>query len=397
MLKRYEGASVRPQALVISPEAPYPPVGGGPMRTASLIDYLARRYNVDVITFREHSSEERRFPPDRVRNVLTLDLPYHSKSAPMRAARNLRRFVEAKPPLFDRYSGFEREISQWVGEQTYPIVMIEHFWCAGYAGVLRDRAKRLVLDLHNVESALQTSSAAAESWPLSWLFERFGDAYADLERALLPEFDDVLVTSPDDAKRVESLATGPRVIVYPNALPKMEQPLVEEENAIAFSGNLEYHANSSAIEWFARSIWPRIRERHPELEWRLIGKNPGSVRVHAEGMHVVGLVEDAVHELARAKVAVVPLRAGSGTRFKVLEAWAACRAVVSTTMGAEGLGARHGEHLLIADDEPSFAEAVDSLLQNAELRERLGSNGRKLYLERFTVEAGWRTLESAGF
>jgi glycosyltransferase involved in cell wall biosynthesis len=397
MLKPFEGASVRPQALVISPEAPYPAVGGGALRTASLIDYLARRYNVDVITFRENPNDERRFPGERVRDVLVLDLPVHSKTVLARAARNFSRCVGARPPLVDRYSGFEEPISQWLHGRSYNLTLIEHFWCAPYAAVLRDHCERLVLDLHNVESTLQQTTASSESWPFSTMFRRFGATYADLEREWLPRFDQVLVTSAEDARRVAEAAPATRAAVYPNAIPRVEQPQEAEANAIAFSGNLEYHPNMVAIRWFAREIWPAVRRRHPDLEWRLIGKNPDAVVERGPGIHVVGPVADAVRELAAAKIAVVPLRSGSGTRFKILEAWAAGRAVVSTTLGAEGLGAVAGEHLAIADHAGPFIAAIELLLADADLRERFGANGRRLYLERFTTDVAWRALDAAGF
>ena len=395
-MKRYEGASVRPQALVISPEAPYPPMGGGALRTASVIDYFAKRYNIDVITFRESGAERLEFPTDRVRNVLVLDLPRHSKSGAARFARNARRFVMNQPPLVDRYSGFSARIDEWMGDRVYDLAVIEHFWCAPYAAQLRDKADQMILDLHNIESALQRTTADSGSWPATAMFRRFATAYTELEREWVPQFDTVLVTSNEDASRVRYIAPTTRVVVYPNTIPKVDVPPGAEQNAIAFSGNLEYHPNIGAVKWFGQKVWPLLHERYPTLEWRLIGKNPHAVPLNVPGMKIVGPVDDAVAALAEVKVAVVPLLAGSGTRFKILEAWAAERAVVSTTIGAEGLNARHGEHLLIADTAEDFAAAVESVLNNEDLKHRLGVNGRALYLERFTTETGWRLLESAG-
>src|ERR1019366_8365820 len=113
------------------------------------------------------------------------------------------------------------------------------------------------------------------------------------------------------------------------------------------------HPNIEAVRWFASSIWPRIRERNPGLKWNLIGRNPEAISGIVKSdpsIRVIGPVADAVAAIAAGRVVVVPLLSGSGTRFKILEAWAAGRAVVSTSIGAEGLGARDGEHLLIADD-----------------------------------------------
>jgi glycosyltransferase involved in cell wall biosynthesis len=111
---------------------------------------------------------------------------------------------------------------------------------------------------------------------------------------------------------------------------------------------------------------------------------------------VTGPVEDALEALAAAKICVVPLRSGSGTRFKILEAWAAERAVVSTTIGAEGLGARDGEHLLVADDATAFAAAVVRLWNDVELRKKLGHAGRVHYEENFSWSSAWRTMDAHG-
>ena len=184
--------------------------------------------------------------------------------------------------------------------------------------------------------------------------------------------------------------------VYPNALPLAPLPAGANEDAIVFSGNMEYHPNISAVRFFRREVWPLLRERWPGLVWRLIGKNPEAVRRFTSGdarIQAQGQVDDAIRELARAKVAVVPVLAGSGTRLKILEAWAAGVPVVSTTLGAEGLGARDGESLLLADSGPAFAEAVSRLLACTELRERVGAAGRRLLEKEFTWESAWRKLD----
>ena len=366
------GASSRgASALFLSPEAPVAGSGGGGLRSASLLEYLRGKYSVEVIGF---------------------DLAPHSKAIPARILRNATRMVRGVPPLFDRYSGYEDQFEARLRGRQFDLGVIEHFWCASYAPLMRRHCKMLVLDLHNVESDLARTHARAARWPSSWASERFADAYERLEREWVPQFDIVLVTSEEDARRVEHS----RVIVYPNALPQIPCPSLAEENCIVFSGNLEYHPNMEAVRWFRTAIWPRIRESAPGLEWRLVGKNPEAVARWTSGddrIRVVGPVEDAVAEIAGAKVAVVPLLSGSGTRFKILEAWAAERAVVSTSIGAAGLGAIDGQHLLIRDDEEAFADAVVRLLVDDTRREALGRAGRELYVERFTWPVVWKALE----
>jgi glycosyltransferase involved in cell wall biosynthesis len=385
MTKPVDGSRV----LFFTPEALYPTLGGGALRSASLFEYLEAHYQVDAITFRED------FAPVAIpgaRDLLILDLPHHSKHKLARAARNLRRFIVGRPPLLDRYSGFQRQIGNWLHGREYDIVIVEHFWVAPYADVLRPHTRRLVLDLHNIESVLQSTAAAAAGWPMKVIFRRFQSAYQRLEREWLPHFDDVLVTSGADASRVPA----DRVTVYPNAIPRRDAPDVPRDHAIVFTGNLEYDPNVSAVRWFAHEVWPVIRHEEPALEWRLVGRNAHAIEPYlrgVEGVQLIGEVADAVVEIARAKVAVVPLLAGSGTRFKIIEAWAAATPVVSTSIGAEGLGAADGIHLAIADGPVDFAKAV---LRTIRSPGSLGRSGRQLYLERYTTETGWKLLAELG-
>ncbi len=367
-----------PRALFLTPEEPKVGSGGGGLRSASLLAYLRNKYDVQTTTF---------------------TLRPHSRSPEARIWRNAVRLVRGRPPLFDRFSGYGDQIISAL-HGRYSVGVVEHFWCAAYAPLLRSCCGRLVLDLHNIESELARTHAQSARWPASWASRRFAEAYQRLEHEWLPQFDVILTASEEDRRRVDHA----NVLVFPNALPEIpRQNMVganaTESDAIVFSGNLEYHPNVEAVRWFRRRIWPRIRENAPRAEWRLLGSNPEAVAAFTVGdprIRIVGPVDDAIAHLAEAKVCLAPLLSGSGTRFKILEAWAAGRAVVSTTLGAEGLGARDGEHLLLADDPDDFADAVLRLWNDPSLRARLGDAGRIHYENRFTWPAAWRKLDDAG-
>lgn len=367
----------QPRAFFLTPEEPRIGSGGGGLRSASLLAYLQSKYTVQPMTF---------------------SLRPHSKNAAARIWRNAIRLSRGRPPLFDRFFGYETQLTEAL-HGHYAVGVVEHFWCASYASLLRTCCDTLVLDLHNIESQLARTHALAARWPASWASERFADSYERLEREWLPQYDAILVASENDRGRVKYMHTNSCVRVYPNALPDITQPNVPEADAIIFSGNLEYHPNVEAVRWFRSKIWPRVRERAPAIEWRLLGSNPAAIAPLTGGdprIRVIGPVEDAVAHLAEAQVCLAPLLSGSGTRFKILEAWAAGRAVVSTTLGAEGLGARDGEHLLLADEADQFADAVLRLLNDPPLRERLGRAGSALYHEQFTWPAAWRKLDESG-
>ena len=388
--------------LLLSPEAPYPVAGGGALRTASLVEYLGPRTELDVVVFREPGSPDpaAAFPTGLTRHIHVIELPAHSRRMPARVFRNLRRLAKGSPPLNDRFAGFGAPIAAALDGSRYDIAIIEHFWCATYVDLLRERAPVVGLDLHNIESILFDRSATGANAPMAAAYRRFGELCRQMEQRLLPKFSFLMTASPEDAEVVKTIAADAKAIVYANAIPLRPRPSTPKENIIAFTGNLEYHPNSAAVFYFFSEIWPLIARRHPGLKWRIIGRNPDAVRhfvEHDPRVELTGPVDDAVELLASAKVAVAPLRAGSGTRVKILEAWAAGVPVVSTSIGAEGLGARHGEHLLISDTAEDFAECVCSLLNSEETAEKLAQASRVLYENEFIWEAAWNRLDRVKF
>jgi len=390
--------SSRPTALFLTPEAPFPLHGGGALRSASLLEYLATRYQVDVIVFRQPGAPDpaAQIPLRLVRNVTVISLPENGRSFAARALRNAGRVMRRTPPLIDRFAGFASRIAAAMAGRHYDLGVIEHFWCAPYLEQLAPVCTRTVLDLHNVESVLHQRCARAEGRATAAAHRVFHRASLSLERQWLPRFSLVLATSQADASLARAIAPRANLAVYPNALPPIALPHGEHDEAIVFSGNMEYHPNRTAVRFFHREVWPLLRQRWPNLVWRLVGRNPAAILRIVAGdprIQVVGPVGDAVSELARSRVAVVPLLTGSGTRLKILEAWAAGLPVVSTTLGAEGLPVRSGENVLIADDPGSFAAEVTRLLACNGLRQEIGSAGRLLLEKEFTWETAWKKLD----
>ena len=391
------GTESKPAALFLSPEAPYPLHGGGALRSASLLHGLSRTHEVDLLVFRQPGAPDPRasLPAGLVRRVFVLDLPANRRDPLARVVRNAVRLARRVPPLVDRFSGFGPAIAEKLAGSQYDLGIVEHSWCAPYWDQISAVCRQTVLDLHNVESVLHARCAADRDDRAALAHRIFRHAALQLERRWLPRYSRILTTSQSDTGLVRAIAPDARITVYPNAIPLTPQPARADENVIAFSGNLEYHPNVSAVRFFRTHVWPQLREQWPDLIWRLIGKNPSAVARYTSGdprIEVTGPVPDAIDALARCRVAVVPIRTGSGTRFKILEAWAAGVPVVSTTLGAEGLPAENGRHLLVADTPADFAQAVTRLLNCCTLRQTLGSAGRLLLEKEFTWEAAWKKL-----
>ena len=384
------------RALFVAPEAPYPLAGGGALRAASLLEYLAQSYAVDAIVFHTPDAGVA-IPSGRVDRLDTIELPRHSKRYAARALRNGRRLLRRSPPLVDRFGGFGARIASLLADRPpYDLAVMEHFWCAPYWEQIAPHCRRTVLDLHNIESAWHLGCGKVAPWPQSAAHGIFYRAAIDLERRWLPRYSLLLAASAEDAERVRQVAPGARVAIYPNTIPFIDCPPREEQDIIVFSGTLEYEPNRTAVRYFTAEIWPLLRVKWPGLKWRLVGRNPEAVRRYVSGdprIECTGPVDDAIRYLAAAKVAVAPLLSGSGTRLKIVEAWAAGAPVVSTTVGAEGLPARHGENILLADDPESFAAAVSQLLESPSERERIGRRGREQFERELSWKAAWCALD----
>ena len=397
-MKGRSGESER--VLFLSPEAPYPLAGGGAMRTSALLHYLGERYPTDLIVFAQDgvADPEAALPRGLVRRSTVIPLPLHRRDGAARIYRNVSRLVRGRLPLMDRFTepNSIQSVAEAVRGRRYRLAVIEHFWCADYVRLLQEHADVVVLDLHNIESALHAGCADTEPWPQNLGHRFFHRRARQLESRLLAEFDLVLAASSADADRVHSICPGARVAVFPNSIPLRAAPEVAEEEILAFSGNMEYHPNVSAVRFFATQVWPTLQRKHPTLVWRLIGKNPHAVQdivAFAKRIEMTGEVPDALPEIAKARIAIVPLLAGSGTRVKIMEAWAAARPVLSSPIGAEGLPAQDGKNIVLARSPGEWAEQVSKLLRDKEQRQSLGSAGRAVFENELCWPAAWRRLD----
>jgi glycosyltransferase involved in cell wall biosynthesis len=171
----------------------------------------------------------------------------------------------------------------------------------------------------------------------------------------------------------------------------------EQAERVVFVGSMDWMPNQDGARFFLEEVWPRIRARRPEATFQVVGRDPPATLCRSsgkDGVTVAGTVPDVRPYLEEAAVVVVPILVGGGTRLKIYEAMAMGKAVVSTTIGAEGLVYKPGEHLLVADEPAAFAEAVVSLLKAPRFRSQLGESARRLVHDRFSAETVARQFES---
>lgn len=334
------------------------PRNGGGIRSLRLVRAAAREWPVDVVNVAPRGLDEAAYlASSGASSVRTVAPPVRSRAG--RAALALRRALPL--PAMDKLDhGLGAEVGAAAARGD--VVVVEHGWMLGYV----PRRGRVVVVLHNVDSELAAElPGRARRWNVL--------AYRRLERSLVRRRDAVVtVVSERDATLV-----GPGAVVVPNGadLPREVTP-VPASGTVLFVGSMGYPPNVAAVEWWARAVWPG--SGLPPLT--VVGQAAASALAHLAGdpaVDLVGEVPSVAPELDRARVVVVPVVSGSGTRLKVVEALAHHRPVVATTKGAEGTGAVDGTHVLLADHPAAFAAAVRRLLSDDALAASLAAAGRE--------------------
>ncbi|NDJ51864.1 MAG: glycosyltransferase, partial [Chloroflexi bacterium] len=282
-------------------------------------------------------------------------------------------------------------------------VQIEGLEMAAYLTTIRQHAPevKLIYDAHNVEYDLQDRIAGQDAQHLRRLpyaiYSRIQTRRLErFEAQVCREADRILAVSGADAQKLRQLDHRTPVTVIPNAIDTSQYIDHDETEAsivkpaLVFTGKMDFRPNVDAMLWFADQVLPIVREAVPGTHLTIVGKSPHprleDLRGKA-GVTVTGFVPAIQPYIKAADVFVAPLLMGSGTRLKVLEAMSMRRAIVSTRLGAEGIDIVHREHALLADSAKDFAESVIMLLQDAELRERLGRHAFDLVREQYDWEA----------
>ncbi len=379
------------------PVMPYPPHQGTNIRNYNLLRHLANEYEIHLLTFYEGQEPTVPEPLKEIcRVVEAVPGPVHSL-----ARRLIRLFSSPLPDVVYRRASpllLER-LRELAARHCYDIVHVEGLEVAQYGLWLASRREGrkpgLVFGDQNAEYLLQkrafeTDIRQPRYWWVAFYSLLQWAKLARYEARVCRAFDRVVAVSEADREALRRLVPGLDVRVVPNGVDvdfyarfsPRNSPLPDwSPQALVFTGKMDFRPNVDAALWFAREVLPRIRERYPQARFYVVGKSPHprlKPLMGREDVVVTGYVEDIRPFLAFASVFVVPIRMGGGTRLKVLEAMAMRKAVVSTTLGAEGYPFQHGRHLLLADDPASFAEAVCRLLGDEAERTRLGEEAFRL-------------------
>lgn len=385
--------------LILTPQLPYPPRQGTSLRNYHIVRGLSRRHDITLLSLAEGDEEAASVGhlKEYCREVRTVPAPRRSTRQ-----RFFRLLSDSRPDMAHRLESahFDSALGRIVGSRQcrgksgpqFDIIQIEGLELARTIPIIRqvDARSRIVLDEHNAEYELQVRSLKADlgnprRWPASiysWLQIPRLRRY---ESWACQNSDWVTVVSEPDRKRLAELAPSTPMSIIPNSIDVSEYQVMpghdDPRYDLVFTGKMDYRPNVDAVLWFATDMWPSIRRERPGTKWAIVGQRPhkrlGRLS-DLEGVTVTGRVGDIQPFITGATVCIMPFRVGGGTRFKIIEAMAAGKAIVSTTIGAEGFNVTNGKELVIANSAAEFASAVLKLLDNAEKRMELGERARAM-------------------
>ncbi len=380
--------------LFLCNKSPWPPREGGPMAMNMLIEGMVDLgHEVKVLAVNSYKY-----------HITDADIPayYREKTGLELIDLDLRiRVIPAFLNLFTHKSyhverfvsaGFARRLREVLNRDDFDIVQMETLFMSPYIDTVRRLSRaRIVLRAHNIEHLIWERVAAEERNPLkSWYVNHLARTLRAYESGILHQYDGVVAITSNDAEffRKELNGNEPKnnsipVIDLPFGIrvPEMSTDTISEEFPSLFTiGSMNWIPNQEGVKWFLDEVWPDVYTQFPHLKYYLAGREMPDWMLNLDKPNVVvlGEVPDARTFMESKSVMIVPLFSGSGIRVKIIEAMAAGKAIISTTLGAEGIVCTDREHILLADRPCEFFEMISMCVTDRELCQKLGNQARSL-------------------
>lgn len=369
--------------LFLTPDIPYPPTSGAALRNYGIIQGLVDAgHQVTLLTFVHDNS------PDSSDKLYEICKTVHIVYSPSRSKveRLISLLTSPKSDVELRLASeeFEQKLIELLTHCTYDVLKFGGIELGGYLSTLKSHQKsaKIIYDATNAEAELQRviskiDRSSIRRFPVGIYSMIQAQRIEKFEKWLCQTVDAVIAVSNEDKVHLQKYHGAP-IFVMSNGIfvdnysPRLESK--RHQNQLVFTGKMDYRPNVDAIEWFVTSILPDIQMDIPDIYLTIVGRNPHPrIQSYAEqdNITITGWVESVQPYIHSATIFVVPLRMGSGTRLKILEAMASGCPVISTSIGAAGLHPDVKHAIKIADDDAEFGRIVVSLLKDTPLRQNL--------------------------
>jgi sugar transferase (PEP-CTERM/EpsH1 system associated) len=381
--------------LFLSQRVPYPPNRGDKITTWRLVERMKRRHEVVCVAF---AHDERDLAA--ARELSAMGIETHAVRHRDRRQRilSLPLLFSGTPLTLGVYGS--REVQALV-DRLMPGCDLAYAYSSSMGAFLEPhRDKPRVMHFGELDSDKWRQYAEKSSFPLRWVYAREQRTLLEFERRVARSFAENVVCTPLEQRVFSEQIPGASSIVLRNGVDLEHfrpEPARAEPGHIVFTGVMNYYPNADGCRWFVAEVLPLVRRAVPGARFSIVGAHPSrevSALARVEGVTVTGFVPETRDWLARAAVAVAPLRIARGIQNKVLEAMACGLPVVGTTSATQGVEGEPGRDFLLEDDAPSFARAVVSLLEEPAEARALGSRARAFVEARYDWERVFEPLDS---
>lgn len=381
---------------------PYPPNKGDKVRSYHLLRHLAERHQVYLGTFIDDPEDEAHVATVRQWCADVQAVRLHPRQARVGSLAGLLT-GRALTLHYYRSARLQRWVDRTLAEQGIDAAVVFSSSMAQYTE--GHPGLKSLVDFVDVDSAKWTQYAGQHRWPMSWLYRREGRALLAYERRIASEAArSFFVTeqevalfrsmAPECTQAVEAMCNGVDADYFAPD-PRRPSPFASDEQAVVFTGAMDYWPNVDAVRWFVADMLPALRQRWPRLRFHIVGRSPTPAVRELAGadVSVTGTVPDVRPYLQHAAVVVAPLRLARGVQNKVLEAMAMARPVIAAQPCADVIDARQGQELLAADTAEQYVSQVDELLRDHDRAQAIGARGRRRVLDAYSWQAHLSAFE----
>ena len=369
--------------LIIVNKVPYPPKDGGSIATLTLarhFSYLGHEVDILAMNTSKHYFRLDLLPLKLSNNIRFIGVDTPALISVKGALKNL--LFSNKAYIAERFytDKFRLRLEELLYEQDYDIIQLEGSYMGMYMPSIRSHSSaKVAMRAHNLEFEIWERTAKNSFFFKSIYFSNLAKRIKKLEKSQLNSFHAMIPITQRDANTLKSLGCSIPMHITPTGID-VEEANMDTKNiefpSLFHIGALDWPPNQEGLMWFFDKIWPLVLEKHPNLTFYLAGRNaPDKIKsLVVQNLVYLGEVDSATEFMNSKAIGIVPLLSGSGMRIKIVEGMALGKTMLTTTLGVEGIPAKDGKEVMIADDPKDFADKICSLVENRELFNEIGKN-----------------------
>ena len=382
--------------LIVANKMPYPPKDGGAIATLTLARSL--RKNGCIVDLLAMNTSKHFCNVGDIPAEISSEITFHAVSidTTIRATAALKNLLFSSLPYnAERFinKDFEKKLCELLAANCYDIVQLEGLYLCPYIPAIRKCSQaKVALRAHNVEHEIWSRMVENEkSFPKKFYKRIIAKRMRKFELSYINSYDYLVPITDRDAEFFSQNGNEKPMHVVPLGLEPMS-PLFSIDNSTAgfpsfsYIGALDWQPNCEGLTWFVENVWNEYRHKHADAKFRVAGRNADTAFANflkTNGVDYIGEVESAADFYASGTIFVVPLFSGSGMRIKIVEAMAAGKAVITTTLGTEGIATENGKNIFVADNASRFIECMEMIAANRSLYDNISSNARRFVIENY--------------